>query len=225
MKSLMTYQKIIINRLVRQLTPVVFFVLAMIISGLAPAETAAPGGLSFNHNTTGFFLDGAHAGKVANPATPRDCSAVLPAIAQPVTAPVGGRPGRRRRMFLPQRPATPATIKSAGHPAVSSTGQPRGWFRGHAIPAITAVLPQASPPDICRRTHLAIRAIKARPGCPPDIPTPWLLRAPAHPAITELAPPASRLLTFPPRLPAIPAMLPGWLLRRSPLASAECMPT
>lgn len=82
MRSPMTCRKMIINRLVRQLTPVVFFVLAMIISGLVPAETVAPGGLSFNHNTTSFFLDGAHARESCESChtqglfrgTPRDCA-------------------------------------------------------------------------------------------------------------------------------------------------------
>lgn len=125
MKSPMTCQKMIINRLVRQLTLVVLIVLAPILSGLASAETLAPGGISFNHNTTGFFLDGAHARESCESChtqglfrgTPRDCATCH--------RPGGRAPGKPATHVPTTTACDPATGTSAGHPAISSTGQPR----------------------------------------------------------------------------------------------------
>ncbi|WP_223248498.1 cytochrome c3 family protein, partial [Sulfurirhabdus autotrophica] len=78
----MISRKKLIDRLIRQLTLTVFFVFAAFFSGVTSAATSVSGGLSFDHNTTGFFLDGAHAKETCESChiqgqfrgTPRDCA-------------------------------------------------------------------------------------------------------------------------------------------------------
>ncbi len=82
MKISMTSPKKRFHALLKHWTLTVFLFLVTVFSSLAAAETPAPGGLSFNHNTTGFFLDGAHAKVNCESChtqglfrgTPRDCA-------------------------------------------------------------------------------------------------------------------------------------------------------